>query len=184
MLENVNKKGARDQKGAILIVALVFLLLISIVAVSGARRALIAERLGFNHWEQERAFQAAEAAVVDGRNWVTALSLDEVGNPEGRDDGVGGIWALGSLESKIFDPAYKWADEAIQFGQHSGIDSSWFTATPHYLIENVGWVCDTVNPDECAKGFVVYFYNVTGQGYGDAEHSRTVVQSTLSKRFR
>lgn len=176
--------GERRQKGVILVVALIFLLLISIVAVSGARRALVAERLGFNHWEQERAFQSAEAAVVDGRNWLTKLSFDEVDSPEGRDDGVGGIWTLGSVQLEIFDPAFKWSEEAVKFGHHSGLDTSWFTTPPHYLIENSGWVCDTVDPDECARGFVIYFYNVTGQGYGDAEHSRTVVQSTLSKRFR
>lgn len=174
--------NGRDQRGVILVVALIFLLLISIVAVSGARRALIAERLGFNHWEQERAFQAAEAALVDGSQWLNALT--EIDDPEGSANGGSGIWEQGSLQSKIYDPAYDWSEEAIKFGQYSDASESWFSRPPYYLIENVGWVADDASPEHASAGLMTFFYNVTAQGYGSGEHSRAVVQSTLSKRFK
>lgn len=185
MLDFIGMKSSRHQKGVILVVALIFLLMISIVAVSGARRALIAERLGFNHWEREKAFQAAEAAVIDGSEWLTARTLKEIGNPEGDDNGSADIWSQGLVRSRVYDPDYDdWAKEGVKLGQKTGVGASLFENPPYYLIENGGWVCDNLNPEECAKGFVIYFYHISGQGYGDSEHSRAVVQSTLSKRFR
>ncbi len=70
-LAQVISKAPKEQ-GAVLIVALIMLVLISIIAFSAGRNALLEERMAGNALESNRAFQAAEQALRAGEAAVRA----------------------------------------------------------------------------------------------------------------
>lgn len=55
--------ACRAQRGAALVVALIILLLVSILSVTGANQALLGEKMASNQYTQTKAFLAAEAGV-------------------------------------------------------------------------------------------------------------------------
>lgn len=56
------------QQGAVLFVALIMLLLLSVIGVTGMRSATMAERMTGNMKERYRSFQVAEMALREGEN--------------------------------------------------------------------------------------------------------------------
>jgi len=59
-------RGVGKESGAVLIVALIMLLLISIVGVSSMQSTSMEERMAGNLYDRHTAFQAAEAALRQG----------------------------------------------------------------------------------------------------------------------
>lgn len=74
--------GPRRQQGAILVVALMFLVLLTIIGVSSISGVTLEEKMAGNLREQNLAFQAAESALRDAEiDLETAIP----GPPGGRD---------------------------------------------------------------------------------------------------
>ena len=59
-----------SQKGSVLIVSLIFLLLLTIVGVSSMNMTSLEERMAGNFRDHDLAFQAAEAALLDAEEFV------------------------------------------------------------------------------------------------------------------
>lgn len=60
----------RQQSGAVLILSLAVLLLLSLVGLSGASSTTLEERMAGNFRDQRVAFEAAEAALGSAEQWV------------------------------------------------------------------------------------------------------------------
>lgn len=63
-------KSMISQKGSVLIVSLIFLLLLTIVGVSSMNMTSLEERMAGNFRDHDLAFQAAEAALLDAEEFV------------------------------------------------------------------------------------------------------------------
>lgn len=63
------------QQGSVLIVSLILLLLMTIVGVTGMNMTSLEERMSGNYRDHEMAFQAAEAALVEGETFVESTNL-------------------------------------------------------------------------------------------------------------
>ncbi|MGB1950272.1 MAG: pilus assembly PilX family protein [Marinobacter sp.] len=59
-----------SQKGSVLIVSLIFLLLLTIVGLSAMNMTSLEERMAGNFRDHDLAFQAAEAALLDAEEFV------------------------------------------------------------------------------------------------------------------
>lgn len=64
------------QRGSILLISIVFVVLMSMIAVSGMQISSLEERMAGNHQDKDRAFQAAEAALIEGEEFVLTTSFD------------------------------------------------------------------------------------------------------------
>ncbi|WP_428036006.1 pilus assembly PilX family protein [Amphritea sp.] len=64
------------QRGSVLIVSLVFIVLMSLIAVTGMQISSLEERMSGNHQDKDRAFQAAEAALIEGEEFVLSTDFD------------------------------------------------------------------------------------------------------------
>ncbi len=67
---NPGKHFPRRQRGAILIVALIFLVVMTLLILSSVRGTVMQERMASNLYDRSLAFQAAEAALREGERWV------------------------------------------------------------------------------------------------------------------
>ena len=64
------------QKGSVLLVSLVFLLLLTIVGVTAMNISTLEEHMAGNYRDHDLAFQAAEAALLEGEQWVQSHSFE------------------------------------------------------------------------------------------------------------
>lgn len=55
----------RGQRGAVLVIGLIILLLVSLISVTGANRTLLSEKMASNQYTQTNAFLAAEAGISE-----------------------------------------------------------------------------------------------------------------------
>ncbi len=72
--------SSRNQNGAVLIVALVMLLLLTIIGISSMRGTSMQERMAGNLRDQSQAFQAAETSLRRGELAVRNMSITTIQN--------------------------------------------------------------------------------------------------------
>jgi type IV pilus assembly protein PilX len=84
---NPGLHSSRKQRGAILFLALVLLLVMTMLILASVRGTVMQERMASNLYDRSLAFQAAEAALREGERWVlenppnpAAGSCDAEGN--------------------------------------------------------------------------------------------------------
>ncbi len=84
--------GPRSQRGAVLVVSLVILLVITMIAAGSMRGTILEEKMAGNTRDRNLAFQAAESAVREAEIFVDGIvSL-------GAFDGSGGLFGLTDTE--------------------------------------------------------------------------------------
>ncbi len=66
----MKKSSQINQQGAILVVALLFLLIMTILGVSGMSSSFMEEKMVGNSLSREKAFQAAEGTLRYAENWL------------------------------------------------------------------------------------------------------------------
>lgn len=71
-------KQYQNQRGVVLLVALVFLLILTVAGVSAMRLANVEERMTGNFSQRNQAFQAAEAALVEAERFLDAQNFQQV----------------------------------------------------------------------------------------------------------
>jgi type IV pilus assembly protein PilX len=103
------------QKGVVLLVSLVFLLIITIAGISAMRLSTVEEKMTGNFSDRNVAFQAAEAALRDGEAWIDQQNFSDVNFLQGCtealcfnsncDDGLcfGGDYTPGDCEVYVPD---------------------------------------------------------------------------------
>jgi type IV pilus assembly protein PilX len=169
---------AYRQTGSALIVALIFLLLMTVIGTSAMQSSTIQERMAGNWRDWNLAFQSAEAALRDGERYLldtavlpeflNADGLYEVNDPN-RPSWHGGAFSDGA-----------------GFLEYDG-DLADVVQPPRYYIERLA----TLTPagTETETGTVleeVAFFRVTAVGYGGVEgpDGEPVTAVTLSTIYR
>ena len=169
-----------NQLGAVLVTALIYLLVLSMLGISSMRGTAMEERMASNSWEHSRAFQAAESALLDAGQWF----LFQPDLIDSSSDGSTGVWASGSAAQRVVNATFDWSTEGIVYGASSGNSSALFGdlyQPPRYVIEEAGFEPSDNDPDTLAKKTGVFYYSVSAIGYGRSEGSRSIVQTTLKK---
>ena len=62
----------KDQRGVVLIVSLIFLLVLTLIGVTASQSTILQERMAGNVKDRNMALQASEAALRAGEIWVNA----------------------------------------------------------------------------------------------------------------
>lgn len=170
----------QKQRGAVLVTAMIYLLVLAMIGISSMRGTAMEERMASNQWEHSRSFQAAESALTDAAQWF----LFQPDLIEASSDGSSGIWQTGSVARAVVDSSFDWSTNGVVYGSSSGNSSSLFGdlyALPRYVIEESGFEPSDNDPDTLARLTGVFYYNVSALGNGRSEGARTVLQTTLEK---
>lgn len=186
-------RGAlRRFKGAVLITGLLILTVMTILGLGSMRGTILQERMAGNLKEQASAFHAAEAALQ-----AALTAIERSPSPPALD-----VWGSGSLVEacKVTDPDGADACTRLEFlladwrssqTPAQGVPLASLGGSP--LLE----VQETRQPrlmveeryvpplefESAAQGRGIYFYTVTALGTGQVGHSKTILQTTISKVF-
>ena len=169
-----------QQKGAVLISVMIYMLVLSMLGISSMRSTAMEERMASNEWEHTRAFQAAESALIDAGQWL----LFQPDLIEASGDGSSGVWQSGTVSDAIANSSFGWSSSGILYGSSSGEATSLFDdlfTMPRYVIEESGFEPSDNDPDTLATLTGVFYYRVSALGSGRSEGSRSVLQTTLEK---
>lgn len=172
-----NTCGFALQQGSALIIALVFLLVMTLIGTTAMQGTSQQEGMAGNLRNRNLAFQAAEAALR-----IAELRVDPAVSPTlPTFDNTGANVGLGATLASITD----WNTQT-QLAYATAILNEIF-AQPRYIIENLGWV--TIS-DPASAGYSARadapppgnnFYRITARGLGGTADAVAILQTTYRR---
>jgi type IV pilus assembly protein PilX len=176
---NSGTRPVRHQRGAILIVSLIFLMVMTLLILASVRGTVMQERMASGLYDRSLAFQAAEAALREGERYV----LENAPKPSAT-----GCDTAGNCSKPVPTKPPVWQDEDNWDNAHSTADSHGHViqigdlpVPPQFLIELLADnmpevnVCEStsIDPDApCFAGPEGLRYRITARS---GEEGRAVV---------
>ena len=167
------------QGGAVFIVSLVILLIITMLAVGGMQSSLLEEKMAGNVSDRNLAFQSTESAVREAELFIEGIvSL-------GNFDGGAGLYSRTEIE-----PDYYSTDTWSESGTHVVADTDFGAYdSPRYFIKHFTTVTGTEGSlnmsgygDNKGTGDVTIF-KITARGTGASAESAEVILRTQYGRI-
>ncbi len=165
-----NRIVRADQQGAVLVISLIILVILTILGISAMQTTSLEERMAGNMRDRNIAFQAAEATLREGENYLQSVVLPHF-------DGTNGLYQPDSTLWKTID----WTSASAVRTYSVTIDQ--VAAQPTYYLEELP---ASISPGE---SLVVGFappapsgnYRVTAHGVGISDSSAVILQSTFRR---
>lgn len=202
VLNSINSKPGNasprfaGEQGTALVMALIFLLILTILGVTAMTTSSLQEKMAGNMRDQFMAMESVEAALRAGEQW-----LFDYRTRFGPTSGPPPTICPGSDDPN--DPEV-WSSNCIVGGIDAQTDSWWLANAvpydsiglgaafpindvadqPQYIIE---FLQD--RPDSAAKDLTYtkekskYYYTISGWSYGATQSTRALSQNTYVKRF-
>lgn len=158
---STNMQRLHRQRGAVLVVSLIMLLIVTLIAVSSMQGTIMEEKMAGNTRDRNLAFQTAESALREAETYVNGLAS------MGTFNGSGGLYGLTDSEPTYTDAA-TWSDT----GKHVvGSAPHGSYAAPRYFIKHY----TTVKGSDGALNMSGYGDN---KGSGDITIFKVTARST------
>jgi type IV pilus assembly protein PilX len=163
------------QSGAILIISLIMLLVLTMLGVSTVKSTVIGERMAGHFVNKQNSFDAAEAALREGEDTADAFPI------YAPTDGTGGLY----VPAPGNDPV--WEASATAWQARADSTLAGVAQQPVYVIEYLGGVprddnclldAEASTNADCWR----YAYRVSARGWGANVNARTMTQSTTLTR--
>ncbi len=178
------------QSGAVLVVSLLLLLIMTVLALGASQATRMQERMAGNARSQDLAFQSAEAGLRAGERLIDNPALTAAPVPCA--SGKCQVYELGVLTEKLnltysdqaFQPTTWWKTHAWDYAESSEISGpEMASADPTFYIEELEEVPDSLSIPPTGPPPSRMYYRVTSRGEGGTASSQVVLQSTFARRF-
>ncbi len=189
-----------NQRGVALVIGLIFLVGLTLIGLTSVGDNELQRRMSHGSSESNLAFQAAEAALGAGENWLGRQDVQPVPDCQSPCKDTASIW-LGNPPigeepevniTNLRTPAW-WATEGRTFGRDytsagpvtiAGQSIPWASSDqPRYVIEQIkdpqGSLVaglPQVTPD-------TWYYQVTARGRGNLPNQVSLVQSIFARTY-
>jgi type IV pilus assembly protein PilX len=175
------------QKGFVLIMALVFLALLTIIGVTAMSTTSLEEKMAGNMKDRNLAFQAAETALLAAERWYEIQTTKPV-----FPDTANGLYVTDSTSAVSNWDAVNWSTSIVTFPctptttSSCGSGVAKINTQPKYIIEDLGELPEEkgsiVSPtDYKGKGSTIA--RITARGTGGTDAAVSMVQSTYARQF-
>jgi type IV pilus assembly protein PilX len=174
------------ERGAVLVISLVILMVMTVVGVTAMRGTALEERMAGNLRDGVLAFEAAEAALRAASE--AADSWTSI--PPAACDGSQEIFERQSRCGNDSLPVSPDASDLYANGnRQDGVvqlpedEIPGVAVQPMYAIQDTAFVPDDLSPEGLAKRIGTDYYAVTALGLGSTEQSTAMLQAVIAKRF-
>jgi type IV pilus assembly protein PilX len=177
--------GGRQQRGWILVIGLVVLVMLSIIAIALMRTTMMEEKMAGANRDINLSFEAAETALRGAEIFIENQSDDSLFATTGT-----GLYAQGTSDDDIERPPFEldsWKPE----NNHSIALSSapvGVTSAPRYMIKKVGESGDEgslnlggYGETDLSQKSVIY--RITARGTGGNDSTQTVLRSHYARAY-
>jgi type IV pilus assembly protein PilX len=189
------QKSKAGQQGTVLIVALVFLVMLTLLGLAAMGSNRLQQRETASLAEQTLAFQAAEAGATEGERWIESQSAPPYPGCSPSCDDPAEIWNA-SPEPEIsflnLRNARWWEAQGRQYGhvyEHGrpvtpipGHTISGVAQAPQYVIEHLGRD-PTASLVPGPPTYTLWYYRVTARGTGARPDPPAMVQTIYTKGY-
>lgn len=181
----LNRKFSRPrkQRGVVLLFCLIFLTVLTLMAVTGMETTVVEERMAGNMQDFNQAFQAAEIAMEDGEDWLAA----QIDLPVTSSNGATVVWNPDSPDPDA-DNTYWWWERDSTWWGNNAINSAnvdGVASQPQYLIEEFFTTTEgqslTIGTGELENSRVLH--RVTARGVGGSDNAQVLLQSTYIRPY-
>ena len=188
-----NPSFGHRQRGAVLVVSLLLLLVMTVLALGASQATRMQERMAGNSRDRDLAFQSVEGGVRAGERRILKPT-----NPGSGTALVGCMTAKTASSCDIYDPKLLGGTPytAQAFESKSWWDTNTWdyaaaktlsgqglvSADPHYYIEDVEEVPDSLTIPPIGPQPGRTYYRVTAHGVGGTDSAQVMLQSTFSRR--
>lgn len=163
-------KSQKKQSGAVLIVGVIMLLVLSVVVLAASKGTMLQQKMTTNFKDKELAFQAAETAIKTGEDYIKSRTRIQLNNLIF--DGSNGFYSFD------MDRSLKSLTDWASLNTHDSEASlHQVTETPVYIIENIIGVQPPGGSLEAAKAKDSYFYRISSKSKGGTSDSLVVLQT-------
>ena len=174
-----------QQQGVVLFMSLVMLLLLTVLGVSSIQTTTLQQQMARTASDTNLAFQAAEAALRDGEDYLEALNaMNDFSTGTAEADGF--YFDEGSGDT----PNWRELDWAGADGfRTSETTITGVAAQPKYILEHVKTVisdADALNLDNIGQDTGsgrTQIFRVTARGTGGTTTAQVMIQGTYGKRL-
>jgi len=182
----------RGQRGAVLVVGLAILAVMTILGVGSMRSSLLEERMSGNLRQQTDAFEAAEAGVQAALTAIEDRQLPPTPNLWGAGSIGAGCLAVDAVDSthcaRLDAVLADWRGTGVPSGgvpitNFGGAELSGAAEQPRIVIEQQFVPINSLGFDEHARQLGVSFFTVTALGTGTNGQSGRIVQTTIAKVY-
>jgi type IV pilus assembly protein PilX len=173
---------ARTQQGAILIVSLLLLLVMTVLALTASQTTRLQERMAGNSRDLDLAFQASEAGLRAAEIRIE----DDVALDAGRNDECEGDIQDCDVARRDSTEALDYADKDVPwwgdnaFAMADALED--IDVAPHFYTEMWTAVQDTLSVDRPVQTGTAYYVNVS-RAQGATETAVTLIESTYAVRY-
>jgi type IV pilus assembly protein PilX len=174
-----------------LVFALIFLLVLTMLGVASLMNNTSQERMNYAVTDYTRAFQAADSAVTQGEEYISAQPSFAPLTCATPTSGCN-VWSTLNSDNTLLSSSF-WSSYGMNFGLTYNVDGSTTSrsnsgllkgngsalSTPQYAVEYIGHddsslACGKPNPPPIA-----YYYRITGRGAGAQSQMSATTQSTF-----
>jgi type IV pilus assembly protein PilX len=181
-------RNKHKQQGAVLVTSLIFLVILTLLAISSMRNTGLDEKMAGNALNQDAAFQAAEAAVRQGVSQVSAGTITATsGFPSaGAGCTATGLCAPSTTATPIWNTIFPFGQvaQSASAQTYTGTALVGVANQPQYIVEllpnvqvpSIGGTCTTGKAvgSQCQATP----YRVTARGWGLAPEAQATTQAT------
>jgi len=167
----------------VLIISLMLLLLLTIIGVTAMNNVTLEERMAGNLRDADLAFQAAEAALRDGENWLSPLPISPAECTGTPPDACATVWKQGILNNLQNEDYSWWNTTGRDYLTAAANEFSGVTRDPVFIIEYNTFVRDSLVVGQGSTVTGRDFYLVTSRAEGGSATAISVLQSSFVKRF-
>lgn len=173
---------SNKQRGSVLIISLLIMLVLTILGVSGMKTSLLEEKMAGNLRDSQLAFQAAEATLKQAEQYIekNVVSITNFDN-----DGSDGFYDI-STERPW--ESINW--DNMDSLEYTGLNSYYSLNTPpRFIIQHLASQSnstDELNLDNYGQGTGsgrVEMFLITARATGSSGNSVVMLQSTYGKRL-
>jgi type IV pilus assembly protein PilX len=167
----------KSQKGAVLVVSLLLLLVMTLLGLTAMQMTRMEERMAGNLSDRNLAFQGAEAGLRDAEDWVRVLTA----RPEPCASApCGAVWERDDVPDDVRSQALAWwTANGREFGDSGVSDMAELAREPIYVVSEIQFVPDDLDIDPAGRDF----YRVTSSSAGATPTAQVVLESTYARRF-
>jgi type IV pilus assembly protein PilX len=171
------------QHGAVLILCLVFLTVLTLMAMSGMDTSVTEERMAGNMQDYNQAFEAAEVAMETAEGWLA----DQLDLPTANSAGTADVWTVNGPDPDT-DTVFWWAErDSTWWGTNAEISSGLqqVAQQPQYVIEEYFVSTDGQNLAQGTGELPTtrVLHRITARGVGSSGNSEVMLQSTYIRPY-
>lgn len=166
------------QSGAVLVISLIFLVLVTLLAISGMQGTIMQERIAGNTRDHMQAFQAAEAALSQGAASLSASTLPS---------GTGYYMVPNSSPAASFVSSqdwltFNWAGNAATMATNPVANGP---QAPQFVVERLTTTTPTGGGQIQNIGFGPSqghgYFRITARGVGTDANTVVILQETYAR---